>query len=309
MYRPQANPSTNAAPVSPTPTPTPPAPGVVRVLAPEGHFPAWLVETLKPQVEVQVTTYSKILEAKPRLETGSFEIYLLPDRLIREGISQNRFQEFPKEFLAEISKPNAMYLHHPFDLQNQFSIPYACTFYAIATHKDAIPKPITKWSELLSSANSAQCELPDDVDLLTVLESLALNQIGKSNHPPVAKAQAITASTEEQPIRVQTISSLKKLQLLSPAWQISLPPEGSVIKLDHLLLGSTAPLTLTVAREFLRPLNAARLADENLYASPVKGIRSQQQHAKDPLLYPPESWLDKAIFVKPTARALPATVP
>lgn len=301
MYKPQEQTpgSTN------TPSITPPSPSssdALRVLAPEGHFPSWLQEEVKSLSPLQITTYKTVPQSKEKLQSQAFDLLLVPDRTLLEGITLQKVIPFPAPLLYPSEMPIPSFLNHPFDPRNQFGIPYGCTFYGFRYHKDAIPKPLKKWQEILSDEFFSQTDFPQDPELLFHLQLIAENLVGKLEkniHPKSIQAPP----QEELPIQVRTLSEFMKSQSQNPSWQTVLPEEGSVIELYHLCWGSAHTKLLDLSKKILNSLVNARLSEENGFSSTFKSVRQLQNPQIRKLLNPDENWMNKTIFIRPPRAA------
>ncbi|MES2307945.1 MAG: hypothetical protein V4507_03715 [Verrucomicrobiota bacterium] len=303
MYKPQPQDptSTNQPPVAPVQNPIAPA-GAVRVLAPEGHFPQWLQDELKGLSTFQVTTYSSISQAKEKVVGQLFDLYLIPDRAVIEGIAHQKFLPLPQGFMEPKELPIQTYLNHPLDPHNQFSLPYGCTYYGFAYHKDALPKGIKSWKDLFAGDNFAQTDFPQDSELLYILTLIAEGQVGKTDKKLDFKTPS-SAQGEEFPLRVRTLSELRKLSPQNPAWQVVTPEDGSAIELYHIALGALQPPLGEIVKKFLNPLIAARISEENQFSSTFKAVLNLQSQVTRKNLNPDSKWMDKAIFIRPPKAA------
>ena len=299
MYKPQLQDPhlTNQPSLSPLPDASRPA-GLIQVLSPEGHFPGWLIEELKALGTIGVTSYQTVAQAKEKTLTQSYDLYLLPDRTIIEGITHQKFQPLPPNLLQAKEWPLPLYLNHPLDRQNQFSIPYGCTYYGFAYHQDAFPKGIQKWKELFQSDDFSQTDFPNDPELLYVLTVIADEQVGKPDKKLDFKTPT-DPKNEEFPIKVRTLSELLKIAAQNPHWRIVRPEEGSPIELYHLALGNTLPTTLELLKKILNPIVAARISEENYFGSTFKAVQTIQNPEIRKKLYPDSKWIDKSIFIRP----------
>ncbi len=299
MYKPQPQEpnSTNQPPISPLPNPPRPT-GSIQVLAPEGHFPPWLVEELKSIGSIGVTTYSSTPQAKEKLLNHSFDLYLLPDRAVIEGILRQKFQPLPQNILEPKAAPISLYLNHPLDRHNQFALPYGCTYYGFAYHQDAFPKGIHRWKELFHSDDFSQTDFPEDSELLYILTLLADEQVGKIDKKLNFKSPS-NPKNEEFPIRVRPLCELERFTTQYPQWKVVRPEEGSPIELFHFTLGNLLPTTIDLLKRILNPLIAARISEENFFASTFKAVQTIQNPTIRKKLYPESKWMDKALFIRP----------
>lgn len=308
MYKPEPQDlnSTNQPPVAPLPNQSFP-PGTIKVLAPEGHFPPWLIEELKALGNIGVTTFQTTFQAKERILNQSFDLYLIPDRPLIEGISHQKFQPLPLNLFEPKEYPLPLYLNHPLDPHNQFSVPYGCTYYGFAYHQDAFPKGIRKWKELFHSDDFAQIDFPEDPELLYTLTLIADEQVGKVDKKLDFKTPT-NPQGEEFPIRVRTLSELEKLASQNSHWKVVRPEEGSPIELYSIAIGTLLPTMSDLIKKILNPLVAARISEENFFPSTFKATQLVQNPIVRKKLYPESKWVDKAIFIRPprAAKAAPS---
>ncbi len=299
MYKPQPQDpqSTNQPSLTPAPNNSRPT-GFIQVIAPQGHFPPWLTDELKSLGTIGVTSYQTVAQAKEKMLAQTYDLYLLPDRAIIEGISHQKFQPLPPDLLEAKEWPLPLYLNHPLDRHNQFSIPYGCTYYGFAYHQDAFPKGIQKWKELFQSDDFAQTDFPNDPELLYVLTLIADAQVGKTDKKLDFKTPS-DPKNEEFPIKVRTLSELHQMVAQNPHWKVVRPEEGSPIELYHLALGNILPTTLTLLKKLLNPIIAARISEENFFGSTFKAVQTIQNPEIRKKLYPDSKWIDKSIFIRP----------
>lgn len=300
MYKPQdQNPgSTN----SPAVTPPQPISGSLQVLAPEGHFPPWLTDEFKTMTPIQVTTYQNVAQSLEKIAHQTFDLLLIPDRTLLTAIALQKVVAFSSPWLDPKEMPLAAFLGHPFDPRNQYGIPYGFSFYGFRYHKDAIQKIITKWKDLFSEENIVQTDFPNDPEIFLHLQMIAEEVIGKSDKKVVH--QTPTPRTEEEsPIQVRLMSDLIKNSISNPSWKVVTPQDGSILELYHLCWGSQNPHLTEISKKIFNPILAARLSEENFYASTLKAARSLQNAEIKKVLYPEENWLNKTIFVRPPRAA------
>lgn len=287
----------------------PPVPGsILRVLAPAGHFPDWLQQNLgqKLQTKIEVTVYAHPDEARTLLAAAGshFDLALIPDRIVPALIAANSLRPLPA---AQGVRPDHLYLGHYFDRDNKFVLPYAWGLLEIAYDSDKLKDPPHDWIDLSAPAVAKRTFFADPA-MIQALDQKGIHW-ASSQHRTVSD-DALQKETQnpvtetEATVRVDTYGALKQALAGQAAWKFILPPEGSIIVLDHLALpaGGTNPRVADNAVAlFMDPANTSRLAAEIGAAVTQKEALPlvAPEQAKDPLLYPPMSVLNRCSFAKP----------
>lgn len=283
----------------------PPSKSVIRVLAPEGQLNDDIRKELSAKlgIEVSVDTFASDDEALKKLNdpSSSYNVALVSYRIVSSLISNQKLAPLPQ--LANSLKPAPKYLHHFFDRDNAYSLPYAFSLAGIAVREDAIKKPPVQWAELFNDTFYKLTRLPDDAPF----ESSLLAKAGKRS----ATAPAKTADATDEPIQVDSIANLKKKFATQPGWKFILPGEGSVIYLYTVVIPANGQLPpdreSALITEIFNPEVTARIAEEN-YLGVTQPAAFKQLPAvstADPLIYPRENILDRCIFVHSGYRPIP----
>lgn len=282
----------------------------MRVLAPADHFPVWFLELLKKESgrEVTLTTYQDDAEiATVMAGEVIFDVVALTDRAIPGLLNQKKLAPLPADMLSHLLKPEAIFLHHFFDLTNTYVWPYACTYYDVAVRSDASVAPVKKWSDVFNPPHAAHVDFPRDPRLEWTLRALAQGQIGQRNKSvsvPDKNPEVAGSQNGEKTIRVDTVMRLKRLKVVNNAWAIVAPPpsEGSVIVLYHLALhaGGDPAVAAAFFKCLFSPAHAARLAEENYWQPTLKQSQNWLLSLPtfDKLVCPSTDYWDKCIFVR-----------
>ncbi|PAW75563.1 MAG: hypothetical protein B9S32_17695 [Verrucomicrobia bacterium Tous-C9LFEB] len=305
---PDTSAATNAAPaiVLPPPTIAPAKVTSLRVLAPEGQISDGLRQDLatKMGIEVQIETYSGLEEAAKKLAAPApgYALALVSYRLIPHLVSEQRLAPLPA--LPTIRQPAPKYLHHFYDRDNKYSLPYAFSLAGIAVRAADVKAPLSQWNQLFSEANYKVAHLPDDA----ALESSLLAKAGLRNSSVGSSA---AAGDGNSPIQVDSIAHLKKKLAAQPGWRFVLPGEGSIIYMNCAVIPANSPApekSAVLLTEFFTPEIVARLAEENYLGVTQLAAYKLLAPASvgDSLIYPPERILDKCTFVRPGYRPIPA---
>jgi len=295
------------------PTPSLPAPTKItslRILAPEGQISDGLRQDLatKLGVDVQVDTYATSDEAVKKLTAPApaptYALALISYRIIPHLINDQRLAPIPG--LPVVRQPSPKYLHHFYDRDNKYSLPYAFSLAGIALRAADVKTPLSQWNQLFSEAHYKVAHLPDD----DALESSLLAKAGMRNSSVTSTATA-AASTGNEPIQVDSIANLKKKFATQPGWRFVLPGEGSVIFMHCAVIPANSPSlekSAAALTEFFAPEIISRLAEENyLGVTQLAAFKLLTPASTgDALIYPPDRILDKCLFVRSGFRPIPA---
>lgn len=289
---------------------TPPAPvkiTAIRILAPAGQISDGVRQELatKLGLDVQIDTYSSNDEALQKLgaATASYPLALVSYRIVPTLISGQKLAALPT--LVPTLQPSPKYLHHFFDRDNKYALPYAFSLAGMAVRSADIKTPVNQWSHLFSEANWKQAQLPGDEGLTTSL----LVKAGLRNS---SLATAVPAAKEEgsSPIQVDSVACLKKRYATQPGWRFVLPGEGSVIFMYCAVIPANSPSpekSVAVLNEFFHPEVTARLAEENYLGvtQPAAFKLLPAASTGDALIYPPERIQNNCIFIRSGFRPTP----
>lgn len=294
------------------PTPSLPAPTKltsVRLLAPEGQITDGVRQDLatKLGIDVQVDTYTTADEAVKKLSTPppapAYALALISYRIIPHLITDQRLAPIPNLPVSRLPAPK--YLHHFYDRDNKYSLPYAFSLAGIAVRAADVKTPLSQWNQLFSEAHYKVAHLPDD----DALESSLLAKAGLRNSS-VASTATATAGTGNEPIQVDSVANLKKKFATQPGWRFVLPGEGSIIFMHCAVIPANSPSlekSAVAFTEFFSPEITSRLAEENYLGvtQPAAFKLLTPASTGDALIYPPDRILDKCLFVRSGYRPIP----
>ncbi len=304
--------ATNAVPtVVPPPIPTPVKVTSLRLLVPEGQISDGLRQELATKIglDVQLETYSGWDDAAKKIAApgSGYALALVSYRLIPHLLSEQRLAPLPA--LPTARQPAPKYLHHFYDRDNKYSLPYAFSLAGIAVRAADVKTPLSQWNQLFNEAHYKVAHLPADPGL----ESSLLAKAGLRNSSVSSSAASATATVDEgsEPIQVDSIANLKKKFATQPGWRFVLPGEGSVIYMHCVVIPANSPApekSAALVAEFFTPEIIARLAEENYLGvtQPAAYKLLAPASISDSLIYPPERILDKCTFVRSGYRPIPA---
>lgn len=299
--------ATSSAPVVVTPPPSAKA-TVIRLLAPEGQISDGVKQelTAKLGLDVQITTYHTNDEAAQKLTAPGavYNLALISYRLVPHLIAEQKLSPLPT--LTITKQPAPKYLHHFFDRENKYSLPYAFSLAGIAVRAADVKTPVSQWSQLFNEAHYKVAHLPEDA----ALESTLLAKAGLRNSSLTPAAATAAKEESVDPIQVDSISNLKKTFATQPGWRFVLPGEGSVIFLYCAVVPATNPApdqAPALLEEFFNPEVTTRIAEENYLGvtQPAAFKLLPPASTSDTLIYPPDRILNSCVFIRSGFRPIP----
>ncbi len=290
--------------------------GALRVLAPAGHFPEWMLDSVRRRARttVNLDTYADLAEARRKLSSGRYDVMAVSYQLVPDLVAQGKLAKLAPT--PNFPKPDAQFTGHFFDPDNAYTLPYAGSLYAVAYRGDAVSAPIQSWAQVPAASENVQ--IPEGDVFASAVRKLATRSAGSK--VTVRNRSGATAASEQKngavsspmpwgasaaaPVQVDTIAALRKRLPYDPNWKLALPSEGAPIELYCVTIGASTPVGSAAAAfiaNVFDPATAARLCQENHWMSTSRRTtaRLPEVVAQDPLLYPPKALLDRCIFLKP----------
>ena len=274
--------------LSPTPVPSVAASASpARVLLPD-HLP--LEDGVRADwgSPVEIVSYQTGDEARAQIDQS--DLALVSQEIIAEKIASGVLSPIEDSLLPALHRPQNLFLHHYFDAQNRFSVPYAWSLLGVAYRHQALGAPVKNWKAIFSSGKPVAF-LPENAQLLRLAAKIGLQPVPQTVAPDLADIQ---------------IGPVAALRRLPPEWTVALPAEGSYITLYSWVIPAGAKHS-DHARAALvalfKPENLARFGTETHWGLTQKTARSllPAEQAQDPLLYPPDPgrYLDLCNFLRP----------
>lgn len=294
--------------MTPPPIMVPPpvtAKAALRLLAPEGQLSDSFKQDLAAKVgsEVIIDTYASNDEAVKKLsaEGPAYSLALVSYRIVPHLISEQKLAALPT--LAASLAPAPKFLHHFYDRDNKYSLPYAYSLAGMAVRAEIKTPPVT-WGQLFLEANFTQSRLPQDSAFISSLAA-------KANLRNSTLSSSATTEGESRPIQVDSVANLKKKFATQPGWRFVLPGEGSVIFLWNVVIPANSPFPDKSAAwlaAFLAPENTTRIAEDNYLGvtQPAALKLLPAVSTGDLAIYPRAEILDRCIFVRAGYRPIPA---
>ena len=270
-------------PPAPTAAPAPAA----RILLPS-HLPLENSVRTEWGAPLEIASYTTNEEARAQIDHT--DLALVSQEIIVEKTSSGLLLPLDDSLLPASYRPQVLFLHHYFDAQNRFSIPYAWSLLGVAFRRQALALPVKNWNAIFSSGKPLAF-LPDNT-----LWVRLTSKIGLPSAPP-------TVTPDLADIQIGPMAALRSL----PAeWTVALPVQGSYITLYSWVIpaGAAHPERARAALVSLfKPENLARFGTETPWGITQKTARSllPAERAGDPLLYPADlgGYLDLCEFLRP----------
>ncbi len=278
----------------------------IQVLAPEGQISEDFRRELgsKLGAEVTVETYATAEEALHKLSTSgaSYNLALVSYRIVPALVADQKLAALP--LLPVQIQPAPKFLHHFFDRENKYSLPYAFSLTGLAMRKADVKVPVVQWKQLFSEPNYKLAALPED-------EAFRNSLLSKAGLRGASLPSGAKDNGDEQPIQVNSVAVLKKKFAAQPGWQFVLPAEGSVIFLYCAVIPANVPQperSNALLQTFFDPELVARLAEENNLGvtQPAAMKLLPPATLADGMIYPRNDILDKCIFIRSGYRPIPA---
>lgn len=247
----------------------------------------------------------------------SYDIVVPSDYMVTVLRGRGLIRELHLDLLTNFSALDPALIHHPFDSENQYSIPYLWGTAGIGYRKDKIKEPVESWSALWDPRYRDRIAMFDDV---REAFAVALRLLGKSINTtdPAEIAQAAALLSEQKPlVKAYDSGAFDQLLLSGDAWIVQgysgqiakamlenpaigfvIPNEGGTVAIDNLCIPTNAPHP-ELAHEFinfvLEPNVAARIANETGYSSPNIAARPliRPEFLQSPVAYPPRELLER----------------
>jgi spermidine/putrescine transport system substrate-binding protein len=279
--------------------------------------------TKETGIKVFYSTYesNESMYAKLKTQGSGYDLVVPSTYFVSKMRKEGMLQEIDKSKLAHFSDLDPNYLDKPFDPNNSFSIPYIWGATGIGINTDMLDKSaVTKWADLWDPQWAGQLMMMDDS---REVFHIALTKLGYS--PNTTDPKEIEAAYQELKKLVPNVLVFNSDFPANPylAGEVSLgmlwngsaymarqegasidivwPEKGAVFWMDSLAIPSGAKNVEAAHKMIdflLRPENAAKIAVEIGYPTPVKTAYPllPKEFAEDPNVFPPQSVMDSGVW-------------
>lgn len=261
-------------------------------------------------IKVNITNYSSNEELLAKLQSGAsnIDVAIPSDYMVGIMIKMGLLEPLDKSKIKNIAEINPQFLKQAFDLENQFSLPYAWTTAGLAVHSELVKTPIKSWKDLL-----ARKELDGKISLLDdVRESMAVAlkingySINSTNPEELEKAKQTLLGMKKKikMFRSEIVDALvRKEMAVAHAYgteamqafvkskgqiQFVLPEEGGTWSLDNMVILKGAKNKLA-AMELL-----------NFFLQPESNVNFVNRVLSGPVLTKTQSLLPADLKTNPT---------
>lgn len=280
------------------------------------------------RINIELYDSNEALLAKLQSGGASYDIIVPSDYMVTVLREQGRLQELNRDALTNFSNLNPQFVGLPFDLPNQYSIPYMWGTTGIAYRKDKVNGPIDSWAALWDSRYKDRIAMLDDV---RETFGAALKRLGKSENStdPGEVQEAAALLAEQKPlVKAYDSGGFDQMLLSGDAWIAQaysgaiakaitenpsigyvIPKEGCTIFVDNLCIPRSA-LHKELAHEFMNFVLEARIAADIANGTGYSSVNLAGRPLIRPELlsneagYPPPEALERCEFIKELGPAI-----
>ncbi len=279
--------------------------------------------TKETGIKVIYSTYesNESMYAKLKTQGSGYDLVVPSTYFVSKMRKEGMLQQIDKSKLSHFSDLDSNFLNKPFDPDNNYSIPYIWGATGIGINSDMLDKSsVTKWDDLWDSKWEGQLMLMDDS---REVFHIALTKLGYS--PNTTNPDEIKAAYEELKKLMPNVLVFNSDFPANPylAGEVSLgmlwngsaymarkegasidiiwPEKGTIFWMDSLAIPAGAKNTDAAHKMIdflLRPENAAKIAVEIGYPTPVKTAYGllPKDFANDPNVFPPQKVMDSGVW-------------
>jgi spermidine/putrescine transport system substrate-binding protein len=289
------------------------------------YIPSEVLEDFTKETGIKViySTYesNESMYAKLKTQGSGYDLVVPSTYFVSKMRKEGMLQEIDKEKLAHYQDLDPNYLDKPFDPDNKFSIPYIWGATGIGINTDMLDRSaVSSWGDLWDPQWDGQLMMMDDS---REVFHIALTKLGYS--PNTTNPDEIKAAYEELRKLVPNVLVFNSDFPANPylAGEVSLgmlwngsaymarqegasieivwPEKGTIFWMDSLAIPSGAKNTEAAHKMIdflLRPENAAKIAVEIGYPTPVKTAYPllPKEFAEDPNVFPPQKVMDSGTW-------------
>jgi serine/threonine protein kinase/spermidine/putrescine-binding protein len=250
-------------------------------------------------IAVQVQTFDTVEKIPENLNSGDFDLVVLPEGLIQEMIQARSIQPMDHDSLPNLRNLDPFFRGLAFDQGNEYSIPYLFGTIGLLYDSRKFDKPPDSWGVLFDpeKMRGLRVAVPDSPRLLVGL-ALKSRGLSFSATDPGALAEAIAlvrgASRSWEPIPEGATATRRRLlnedfdvalvwtgqgvvvSRQRPEMRFVVPREGSNLAIDNLAIPRGARNVEAAYRfidHVLEEHVAAEIADETKYGTPNLAAR------------------------------------
>lgn len=275
--------------------------------------------TRETGIRVIYSTYesNETMYARLKTQGSGYDLVVPSTYFVSKMRKEGMLQPIDKDKLSHFDDLDPNFMNKPFDPENRYSIPYIWGATGIGVNTDMLDKStLTNWSDLWDAKWRGQLMLMDDA---REVFHIALSKLGYSANTtdPKEIEEAYHELTKLMP-NVLVFNSdfpanpfLAGEVSLGMLWngsaymarqeganvEIAWPETGTIFWMDSIAIPSGAK-NIDAAHQMidflLRPENAARIALEIGYPTPVKTAHKllPPEFVNDPNIFPPQSVMD-----------------
>ena len=285
------------------------------------YIPSEVLEDFTKETGIKViySTYesNESMYAKLKTQGTGYDLVVPSTYFVSKMRKEGMLLEIDKSKLSNFSGLDSNYLNKPFDPNNSYSIPYIWGATGIGINTDMLDKSnIHNWADLWDAKWEGQLMMMDDS---REVFHIALVKLGYS--PNTTDPKEIEAAYEELKKLMPNVLVFNSDFPANPylAGEVSLgmlwngsaymareeganidiiwPEKGAIFWMDSLAIPAGAA-NIEAAHKMidflLRPENAAKIAVEIGYPTPVKAAYKllPEEFANDPSIFPPQEIMD-----------------
>jgi spermidine/putrescine transport system substrate-binding protein len=306
----------------------------LRVSTWSNYFPDSVIQdfTAKTGIKVELSYISSNEELFAKLKAGAtgFDIVQPSDYMVRQMRSLSMLTRLDPTLLPNLNHLDPYYRQLPYDLGNEFSVPFTwgTSGIAVNTAKVKIPSQGVGWDLLLNSPVPRQTSLLDDMrevfagvlflnhfspntrDLST-LEETKRQITTIKNHVLMFTSEPKALLLKEELLIAHIFSSdAVQAHAQNPDINFFIPNEGGLIWTDNFAIPASSQHKVQAhafINFFLDPENALSTVKQSHLATPNKTVKSllSPEETNNPNIYPPPETFSKLFFLEDLGEHLP----
>ncbi|MDA9556124.1 extracellular solute-binding protein [Vibrio sp.] len=279
--------------------------------------------TKETGIKVIYSTYesNESMYAKLKTQGKGYDLVVPSTYFVSKMRKENMLQPIDKKQLSNFKHLDSNYLDKPFDPGNTYSIPYIWGATGIGYNAEMVDgKQFTQWADLWSADWEGQLMVMDDPRELFHIALTKLGYSPNTTNPDEIKAAynelkklmpnvlvfnsdnpATPYLAGETPVGMIWNGSAYAARQEGAQINVAWPDKGTVFWMDSISIPSGAK-NVDAAHKMidylLRPENAAKIAVEIGYPTPVKGAYPllPKEFAEDEMIFPPQKVMDSGTW-------------
>jgi len=153
--------------------------GEVNVLNWSSYIPDSVIHDFEDEYNIKVNygTYSsneELLAKVTSSKTGTYDVIFPSDYMVELMKERGLIDKLDKSRLSNYININKIFLNQPYDINNEYSVPFLSTIVVIAVNRDNIQGDIRGYSDLLNENYKNNIVMIDDQRIVTGLSLLSL---------------------------------------------------------------------------------------------------------------------------------------